>query len=400
MTNLGDLANETFINIFSYLSSSDLASTSLVSRRWHVISEPVLYREPSIYRDPNPSNYWRDPRGIALFLRTLLTPGCERLAFHVRGIYLDWSPSSAFCSQQRWRSLASIGVAESSIGVTPSSDRGSPGSHVVQLMHLLPHLRRLHVMPADVPDSFNDLLDAISPTQPLPLSFHSLTNFKCDWSFTETGVSAQATLALLQLPHMKTLHVHIRGECDGDFPANVRGTSGVTTLYLRSGIPGVLFAFILSVPRALESFTYLGPRMDGFVGKLGQLRSTLTNLRLYFDDLDNNPVQGLSFRDWPLLRALGCSLAVLVGFRGPADGRQLAEALPACIQELEIDDAEYYSNIGDFWCFEEQVDLLVQLVSEEIGMVPRLERLKFWLGYNTLPERLLAVCDAAGVSVG
>lgn len=399
MTVLNDLPNETFLNIFSYLASPDLASTSLVSRRWHVISEPVLYREPDIDRDHNTDNYLRNPRGIEPFLRTLLIPGRERLAFHVRAIFMDWSRRTVDMAPRPGSNLAIIGAAESHFAVTPRSVLGSPDSQVVLLLHLLPRLRRLHVMPAEVHDSFNDLLDAIGPTHPLPLSFQSLTYFMCDWSFTETGVSAQATLALLQLPHMKTLFVRIRGEFDGDFPANARGTSGVTKLTLQSEITGVLLAFILSVPLALERFNYYGRCMDGLVGALGQLRSTLTHLDLGFNEQDDEPVQRLSFRDWPVLRELGCPVALLVGCRGSPDGRQLAEALPACIVQLQIEDWGYASEEVNRWYFEAKVDLFVQLVGDEIGMVPRLERLIFHLGWNALPERLRAVCEAAGVVV-
>lgn len=313
MTVHDDLPNEAFLNIFSYLASPDLASTSLVSRRWHVISEPVLYREPDIDRDPDASDLSRWPGGIGLFLRTLLTPGCERLAFHVRAIYLNWSNNVPDPTPRRRGNIALIEAAESRYGVTRSSVLGSLDSQVVLLMHMLPRLRRLHVMLAQDRDSFNDLLDAIGPTHPLPLSFQALTYFFCDWSFTETGVSAQATLALLQLPHMKTLLVHIQGEWDGDFPANVSATSGVTDFTLVSEITGVLLAFILSVPQALERFSYVGPWIDGFVGALGQIRSTATHLVLAFDTQDYEPIQRLFFRDWPVLRDLFCPLALLVG---------------------------------------------------------------------------------------
>lgn len=51
----------------------------------------------------------------------------------------------------------------------------------------------------------------------------------------------------------------------------------------------------------------------------------------------------------------------------------------------------------NFWY---KVDLFVQLVGDEIEMVPRLERLIINLEYDQLPEELRAVCEAAGVAVG
>lgn len=50
MTALNDFPYETLVNIFSTLSCSDLASVALVSQRWHMISEPLLYRD---YRPGN-----------------------------------------------------------------------------------------------------------------------------------------------------------------------------------------------------------------------------------------------------------------------------------------------------------------------------------------------------------
>lgn len=106
MTVLDDLQYETFLNIFSSLSTTDLASASFVCQRWHVISEPILYQEPDIYRKPCSSNSWRKRRGIKLFLRTLLVQGCERLASHVRGICLQWWETTVELTPRRRSNLA------------------------------------------------------------------------------------------------------------------------------------------------------------------------------------------------------------------------------------------------------------------------------------------------------
>lgn len=393
MTVLDDLPYETFLNIFSSLSSTDLASASLVSRRWHVISEPVLYREPNIYHQPSSANSWRQPRVIELFLRTLLIPGCERLAFHVRSLCLPWRMTTIDLTPRRRSNLAILAAAESRFGVTHSPAPGSPDSQVVLLMHLLPRLQRLHLVPPGVRDNFNDFFDGIGPTQPLPLSFQSLINFDWDWSNTNTSISAQEVLALLQLQYMKTVQVDMRGEFDGNFPTNVQGTSGVTILYLRcSETAAVLIACILSVPRALERFIYHGQCVH---------RATLTHLRLEFIESDDaDPlVERLSLRGWPVLRELLCPLKLLVGFQGPAHGPQLAERLPACIQRLQMVYCGYYSE-DDNWSFAEEMDSYVQLVSEGKWIVPRLEKLIVTLDlFQAMPARLCAACEASGVAL-
>lgn len=399
MTVLDDLPYETFLNIFSSLSTADLASASLVCQRWHVISEPILYREPDIYRAPGSCNSWRDPRGIELFLRTLLVPGCERLASHVRGIYLQWWETIVDLTPRRRSNLAIVAAAESRFGVTHSSRFGSPDSQVVLLMHLLPRLQRLQLKPPSDRDSFNDFLDTIGRNQPLPLSFQSLTNFTYDWCDTDTGMSPQAVLALMQLPHMNDLHVDVRGEFDGPFPANVRGTSGVTRLSLGQGeISTSLIGFIFSVPRALQRLQYYGEYKPGFAGGLWQLRATLTHLHLDFRYADSEPEEQLSFREWPVLREVGCPLELLLGCRGVGEGWQLAERLPVCIRLLAMLDWEWEAEEEDeYWHFQTEVDLFVQLVSKEKQMVPKLEELKIARWGNEIPERLRVVCEVAGV---
>lgn len=408
MTVLDDLPFETFLNIFSSLSTTDLASASLVCQRWHVICEPILYREPDIYRAPSSSNSWREPRGIELFLRTLLVPGCERLASHVRGIYLQWWETVVELTPRRRSNLAIIAGAESRFGVTHSSLFGSPDSQVVLLMHLLPRLQRLELKPPRNRDAFNDFLDAIDRTQPLPLSFRSLTNFYCDWCDTDTGVSPQAVLALLQLPHMDRLHVNMKGEFGGPFPANARGTSGVTRLTLGDcEISTTLVGFILSVPRALHHLQCYGEYKPGFAGVLWQLRATLTHLHLGFWGAESEPVERLSLREWPVLRDVACPLELLLGCRGVREAWQLAERLPVCIRQLQMlyfefnmeEEGEYDSEEEEYRSVLNEVDLFVQLVSKEKHMVPRLEKLSILLQGTEMPERLRAACEIAGVVV-
>lgn len=229
MAALDDLPFETLFNIFSTLSCSDLASVSLVSRRLHEISEALLYRNPVTDRTSD----WKrkGPTRIELFLRTLLIPGSERLAHHVRCVYLHWREYNAIELTPRRRSnLAIITAAESRFGIAHRSITGSVDCHVVLLLHLLPRLKHLYLMPLDVRDCVNQFFDAIGPNQPLPLALQPLTTFNCDWTNSDTGVPAQALRAILQLPNIRVVDVNVHSGIDDQFPADVRGTSGVTNL--------------------------------------------------------------------------------------------------------------------------------------------------------------------------
>lgn len=273
-------------------------------------------------------------------------------------------------------------------------------------MHLLPSLQRLQLKPPTDRDTFNDFLDAIGSTQPLPLSFQSLTNFEYDWCDTDTGVSPQAVLALLQLPHMDNLHVNMKSEFGGPFPANVRGTSGVSRLSLGNGeISTALIGFILSVPRPLQHLQYYGEYKPGFAGVLWRHRATLTHLHLSLRCADSEPVERLSHHEWPVLQDVACPLELLL--RGVGEGWQLAERLPVSIRQVQTlyfecdmeDEGESDSEDEECWSILNEVDLFVQLVNKEKHMLPRLEKLSIDLQGTEMPEQLRAACQITGVLV-
>lgn len=403
MTTLDDCPYETIVNIFSFLSQASLANVSLVSRRWHVLSEPVLYREPDLYRHENA----RHTRGIELFVRTLLVPGGERLATHVRSIYMHWNRTvtTVVLTPRRRSNLAIIGAAGWRFGVTHSSVYESPDSQAVLLMHMLPRLRKLELAPYDERDTFNDFLDTIRPGQAIPLSFRLLTIFDCDWCGNNIGVRPHTVVALMQLPHIRKLNANVNGDFDGPFPANCHGTSGVTRLCLGySPITAGLLAFFLGMPRALERFHYSSIFMDGFAEILWPLRFTLTHLHLNFDDNEEEFDQRMSLRAWPVLRNVGCPLELLLGCAGPADGWQLAEKLPLSIRKLRVTGWENYSETAG-WKEEDRLDVVVQMLSKEKQLVPGLVKLTMYgrshdrLQARELRERLRAACVGARVAL-
>lgn len=408
MAALDDFPPEALRNIFFSLNQKDLVHASLVSRRWQAICEPILYENPVLKQQYTTSCYPPTTHGLELFLRTLVAPGRERLASHVRKIYLRWCRGIVALTPVRRSTLATLAAAESRYGVPHSSVYGSSDSQVVLLMHLLPRLRKVRMGMPDEQDSFRDFLDTIGPANPLPLAFQSLTKFYAQGGYRKdsqgVGIRPEAVLALLQLPHLENLEVEVRGQFDGPFPTDVHGTSRVTKLFLQYVDTSIaLLEFLLRVPRALEKLEYYGPYMDGFTGVLSQLRATLTYLWVEFDD-NEIPLGGAySFRTWPVLRYLACPPELLIRCAGPPAGWPLAERLPVCTEVLHIVNWECGSDTE--WTPELAVQDLVLLVTVGKPMVPFLKWVMVnrdsWVCYvsKEVQEVLLAACESTGVQL-
>lgn len=381
MAVIDELSYEILIDIFSLLSTTDLGRVSRVSRRWHEICEPVLYKEPNL------SDTRRVPAAIELFLRTLLAPGCERLASLVRVLNFQWLDAHFNVTPERKDIMDITAAAVSRIGAPNSCFPGSHSAHVVLLMHLLPRLRHL-ALEYISEEAFNDIMHGISPSNPIPLAFSSLTHFSYETSYLSVGVTPKALLLLLQLPYLRSLSVEVMVNIDLDTFTGVGGTSGVTKLCLSyCDISAASVSLILSVPRALEYFSYGGDCVVGFVDALLPLRGTLTHLHLDFG-CTFDPAQMLNLREWPVLHTLRCSPALLL-----TDGRSIAQVLPRCIRRLgllDFCDAEPWRASG------EAVDAVVQLVGQK-WMVPELERL--FVENESMLDRgkVWFACEAAGV---
>lgn len=389
MAILDDLSYEILFSIFRSLSSADLVSVSRVSQRCHVISEPILYREPYLHSS---TEAWRKPASIALFLRTLLTPGCERLASHVRIIDLDWGDMYIDPNLRYTGIIAVIAAAALSRGLTGGCVAGSPSAHLLFLMHLLPRLQCLVLVHCEY-DVSNDVMAALAPSAPLPLAFQSLTRFSHDAPYSSTGLSPALLLSLLQLPRMRTLCVNVVDELGAHFPADVRGTSGVTKLTLGyCTVTALSIALILSVPRALQEFTYYGDCVEGFMDILPPLRPTLTHLHLDLLD-DGDPRQTLYLREWPLLSTLKCPWTPIIGdpIEGRADGRTIVEALPLSIRQLEILDDTLLQGRA--------VERVVGMLEQKRSMMPYLQKLAIHVRVRVLLIKLRAACQAAGITL-
>lgn len=393
-----DLPHEILLEIFSLLGWIDLASTSRVSRRLRTVSEPLLYRAPSLYI----TDEEQLPQNFHMFLRTLLTPGREVLATHVRSLTLEWD----YLEDTLGPETALFAAAASRLGI--AQPIVSAGAQAVLLLHLLPRLQVLDVDPPETLDAFSIFMDAqheVQHTQKLPLGLQSLREYFCCWT---SGVSPRTLLTVLKLPCIRTIIVQFSDEVD--FPSAMAGldiTSTVTNLRLLNSVVSTSsLAYILKIPRALEQFTFCVRGFDllSFGNALEPLRNTLQSLTLDFqcvcsrnyrvtDEISTYPIGSL--REWPVLYTLRCSMVALLGM-GPRGGlpRLLEHVLPAGIRELEILSDQH-------WPPEEVVDHVVLLLERKEAVAAKLQKvvvLTDWRG-NPEHQKLKDACEAVKVEL-
>lgn len=282
----------------------------------------------------------------------------------------------------------------SRLGVTDIWLPESQSAHVILLIYQLPRLQRL-VLQYQGRELSNDMTHRIGLIETFPLRFQSLTHFSYETCYLSSGVSPKTLLFLLQLPHLRNLAVDVVNNIHRDLFADAGGTSGVTKLSLGyCMISAATLSLILTVPRALEDFTYQGDCVNGFVDVLLPLRPSLTHLHLDFGD-SLNPGEVLNLHESPVLQTLRCSPAILlgemVGVR--AVERSLAEVLPVCIRQLAL---LHFSDALPWGDFGEVVDGVVQVLKIE-WVVATLERLLVETGSPVFRARLRAACEATGV---
>lgn len=219
MTTLETSPHEILTEVLSYLPCSDLAQTARVSHKLHTVSQPLLYTAPCVtsisgFRTP-PSlelQLRTDPLSLQLFLRTLLSPGGEVLAGHVRSIRLKWDNTLLEPPTYLPPNLALIfAAAASRIGLR--LDLASQGVQVVLLLHLLPNLCILDLgLPIDS-DTVSDYIRQYHDIQPSvaadPQPLHQLREFRCSTGPLDGPIDGKLLLILLVMPNMRTVDVHI-----------------------------------------------------------------------------------------------------------------------------------------------------------------------------------------------
>lgn len=405
MSVLERLPYEIATEIFSYLPRTELAIVSRLTRQMHALCQPLLYRSLSLINSRRPG----PPSSLKVILRSLLSPGGEKLATYVRSLHVQMDGDNTEPTPQCPNDLALFTGAASLLGLTKSL--ASQAGQVELLLHLL---RRLHILSITTSNNSTDLFshliytnDTTLASMPHPSCLHHLREFQC----LDGGVSPKALLVLLQLPGIRKIAVHLTEE--PLIPLHpieaAAGTSPVTSLRFTSGYmnPGLL-EHIFKIPIALTDLSFTAQNsysifpISRFGDHLQSLRGTLQHLHVDLSVVvpriaTHQPPSLFrlgSFRDWPALQTVRCSLSILLG-RGMVPGRlRLSDVLPPGLRELDIQ--------GDkFWSVEEEADRLIELLREEAVVISGMVKLAVGRGREGLrsKDRLLVACEATGVEL-
>lgn len=396
------LPDELLLEILSYLIPVDLNIASRVCRRINNITTPLLYNDPWLIA------YDEDPTDLSAFIRTLLTPGCKSLATHVRNLHLDWSGEPTPLSQSDQVLFKSAAI-HFGLGDRPMTE----SVQVILLLHLLPQLHTLGLLPPHHCDEFKDFIDSLTPLQPietLPIAFQSLRAYDCQFGISSNYVCTTMLLTLLRLPYIQSIMLSASNRfhvIDGGALIAAETASTVTHLELTSvRITSTALSTILKIPLALTHFSLYHYRVSmnynfhALRGALDPLRTSLTSLVL---DCYTSKTLAThrsrrsktigSLRDWPVLRSVKCTLLPILGVGLPGEPREIAPLLPACIRELEILD-------DNFWTAEDALCEAVVMVRQKQVMLQGLRRLAVYLargGNREVRERLKSACVQAGV---
>lgn len=398
MASLTTLPNETLVQILSGLSNADLAQTSRLSRRFCTLSRPILYREPSL----TALRSIPDHRSVELFLRTLVGSPSENLCTHVRSLSADWD------------------TIPSPDAIThPDIDRpiGFHGTHVVLLLHLVPSLRVLRISPPhDFPPTLSYFTHCIERLHDTPRTGPGIPTFRFELlrEFTSAyqprygGVSIKTVLALMRLPCINSIDVHIIDSPTLYTPSHINRTPAFSPVKkLRLSVNSEVneaFLFLLRAPRALTHFSYRPIGYDScdivvFIKTLASQQHSLEYLHLDLMRVYVPPTTGVEDTKWACrltaLGTLGCSFVELIGNGISSESHCLADVLPRSIRGLYILEGRYWSYAGI-------AGKVIELLGRKAEVVPNLEKVAIVkvLEYSAaMHAKLGAACEAVGVKL-
>lgn len=399
MAALTTLPFETLVEILSNLSCLDLCSMTRVSRRFQLISEQLLYKSPCLRRTNGPRS---TGSSLGILLRTVLTPGRETLASHVRCLHLMSSEVGADHSSHFSNdTITRIALIASKFGI--HGPLKSKAAQLMVLLDLLPRLQVLQLTPLRILCSFTWILDSNIATDTLPSGLQSLCEFRSYPAQLSHVVSPQTLVSYMKLPNIRRITVSsLNRYQDSAILDSAVATSGVTHLRFPSAsMPVSVLSPVLLVPIALTHFSYSGIAdrnftLPSFMAALAPLRVSLQSLHLHFSKVEEFqlPYPEGSLRDWPMLQTLSCPLLPLLG-KGKLNGSpRLMDVLPVSLREFEVLQDSY-------WRVAEAVEQIVEMLEQKELVVPRLAGLAVVLGRygsDQRVNRLEVACKTAGVS--
>lgn len=389
-----DLPTEIWVEILRPLWPDELIAPCLVSRRLCSVAQPMLYRNPDLMAD---GSY---PSSLHLFLRTLLTAGREHLASHVHELSLCWD-----CGALRSDDPDGPGFSAALARVGLPDGVLTGDVQVMLLLHLLPRLLVLDVVPPSHGDRFREFLDnhhALRPADTLPIGLRSLRHFTSRFY----APSRTALLALLSLPNIHTIEVPLsfwRSFSREQLHTASTMSSSVKALSFDCGrISAAPLTTLLGVPTALTHFRLTAspiPATFDFAPialAIRQQRTTLTSLALDFLCRAPPPrphtTPGLGpLHDFAALTHLACPLLALLDDSHAA----FADVLPRGVRRLEV-------VFDDYTCVYDAVRAVMEMLPRKCRVAPWLAVVVVQRGRELdrkTRERLVHAGEAVGVRV-
>lgn len=401
--------NEIFIQIFTSLAKTDLASASQTCRRFQALADPLRYCDVDLATVPD--NLGAEPSMLHQFLRTILEGPV--LGHYVRSLTIRWSfnDDNVDCNSHNGGDIPLFTEAARNMALLESLD--SPGSQLALLLYLLPNIRSLVLIPQDEFDTFAKFMEALT----LPANFAlpaALTSVSEVTYCPKSTATARIWLRVLfNLPSIRKIAVsgisaHIQPAFD---LSTFTGITSISDFHFCYGsIPTSTLTRALEMCTGLTRFSYLdvyGNPNDFDPALFGRAlrasRNTLQYLRLSLASKRRHtasqyPPDSIgSLQDYPALRTVWCPFLVLLGRKPELAKERLVCVLPPAIEELRIGNPAF-----DLWPYS-AVRLQVTEVLEQKGFGRFVKLVKLTMmsrGLNDAQEESLrAACDAVGVTL-
>lgn len=347
------------------------------------------------------------------FIETLIYSPRAKLGNYVHSLNVEWDRSSL------------VDPAAYPVSIWPPAFHnlvGYHGTHCVLLLHILPSVRFLKIIPLrDIPDVsqsyISHCLEAPQGGPAVPtLQLQSLRIFMCPYADnhgaiprgnSRGGITSGAVLALMKLPCIETIDTHLT-DWSPVPPAgssnNVR-FSTVNSLRLSGHTMSTpALSILLNAPVALTRFSYVSIDLSEFY--MSEFTTAMLPLKasleyLYLDLMRSNimftteKVERICdfIRLWPSLHTLSCSARELMGYCKRDQDLVLAELLPRGLRGLRV-------VMDHCWGYDVVVRLVVELIRTKEVAMPLFESVAlmvWWERDDAAHVRLQAACVKSGV---
>lgn len=406
MAVINNLPFELVEQIVSFLPFPDLVNSTLVSKSFRAVSQPLLFKSCRVVANR------ASPDGIKDFLCSLLAPGHESLANRVQYLTIACriASSTGRLTTDQIRRIAHSGVRVTEGGI--SNQDISQDALVIVLLQLLPRLQVLDIGKLQTHQRFQQLLRKLYPVNPtdLPVALQSIREFRCFRQHPYGGISVRALGMLLDLPLLRTAKVHIIETYLGN-AIETTPTSNVTDLTVSYHMAtDWSLGMILGRIKVLERLSYniTNSVVDLHAVQLAEAlqphMNTLCYLRLdCFSLIESSTAVSMigSLRNWPSLHTLVTSLLPFLGTGLHHPSPRLVNLLPRGLRRLEIlrdlywSQAEAVTSIRDVLMEKEQMVPLLEMVAV-FPIAPSMAVFNTILNFSCVSANVTLAFDTSG----